>query len=127
MNGSRVLSSFSRNFNSHKKLNAQGNNKEQCDCPLPYTYKNGSCLAEAIISPYNDGRIKSENGLRLIHDNNQQLLPRDQHKSIICPSFKGSAYTWSYYNKWYKQAYPKPIKKDGKYICDSSVAYELYK
>jgi hypothetical protein len=126
MNGTKVSSSFSRNFNSYKKLNAQGNNKEQCDCPSRYTYKNGSCLAEAIISPYNDVRIKTENGLRLTRDDNQQLLPLDQIKSIICPSFIGGG-TWYYNRIRYSLAYPKPIKKDGKYICDSSVAYELYK
>ena len=52
MYGTKVTSTFSRNFNSYKKLNAQGNNygENTYTCPPNYTYNNNKCTASAIPS-----------------------------------------------------------------------------
>lgn len=49
MNGRKVISSFSRDFNKeYKKLNAHKNNTEECKCPENYNYdaKKKACLAK---------------------------------------------------------------------------------
>ena len=46
MNDSKVISTFSRNFNKYKKLTAHKNNTEECICPKKYTYnvKDKACV-----------------------------------------------------------------------------------